>query len=87
VPTRSEIWDTLSYEEVMRLFQMNCIHHGLVDYMNVAVAILKGDPIAEVLKGDVIHEDQICYLLAPFVACVSLWDPEEYVLDPDGPCF
>ena len=79
--------ETYTFDELIHLFHQYCSHRELLDMSNMKVSILKGDPMGKLLQRDVIHEDQICYLLAPFMACVSLWDPEEYVLDLDGPCF
>jgi hypothetical protein len=89
---------TLTFAEVLYLFRLYCMNKDIVDARNSHVAILRGDPIADLLKRDVVHQDQVCYLLAPFVACVNLWDEEDDgsndPLDPwknademDGPCF
>ena len=68
--------DTFTYEMVMRVFRVYCLHNGLVPITNDQVAILKGDPMGVVVKRDVIHQDQICFLLTPFVACINLWEEE-----------
>jgi hypothetical protein len=82
--------DTFTYERVMKVFTVYCLHYGLVPPTNVQVAILKGDPMGVVMNRDVIHQDQICYLLAPFVACINLWETEptqDHGEEPDGPHF
>jgi hypothetical protein len=62
-----------TYDQVMRLFRMYCISRELIDLENPEVAIIKGDPMADLLKRSAVHENQICYLLARFVACTNCW--------------
>jgi hypothetical protein len=68
---RHEAHHEFSYVEVMELFRQYCIAKKLIDYRNVRVAILQGDPMATVLDRVAVYQDQIPHLFPDHVVCTN----------------